>query len=203
MTVGVGDLVKAVATHELLDDVISQSIWYWVMDSAGEIEFSVVLAGIVAKVNEFYAEMEAQIHQDTALTSLVANLWEWDAEEGWETGALIGVDTLTDAFATSTDMFPHAVAMTMTGFTQLPRTRSRKSVSGFADSTALSSEVTGAVLSTLAAALAVWLTDINLGGGVLMHPVVPKGVGGWEYLLYGLVSGLVGSQRQRKPGIGV
>lgn len=203
MTVSSGEVVKAVATHELLDNVISQSVWYWIVSSAAPVAYSTVLAAIKTEIETIYALMQAHIETDTHLTDLVVNKWEYNATEGWHTGALVGIDTLSDSFSSAADMLPHACAMTITGFTQDPNVRSRKSFGGFTEDKVLDSDVTAPVTTAMANALGEWLTARTLGGSDELLPGVPAATGVFEYLLYGLVSDLIGSQRQRKPGVGV
>lgn len=203
MTVASGEVVKAVATHELLDNVISQSVWYWILTSAAPVAYATILSNIVTEIETFYALLQAHLETDTHLIDVVVNKWEYTGGEGWHTGPLVGVDTLTDSFSSVADMLPHACAFTITGFTQDPNVRSRKSIGGFTEDKALDSDVTAPVVSALANALGEWLTPRSVGGADLLHPVVPAATGVVEYLLYGLVSDLVGSQRQRKPGVGI
>jgi hypothetical protein len=203
MPVSSGELIKAVATHELDAGVISQSVWYWVYEGVSDQSYNDIMVGLVGKLQTLYALMNSVITDDSQLTDLVVNKWLYSFAEGWHTGALIGLDTLSSNFAGGTDAFPQAVAAVVTGFTQLPRVRSRKSIGGWLESAASDSTVLSTGLTALANFLGGWLQSLDLGGGELLVPVVPKTGGGWEYLLYGLVSGLMGSQRQRKPGIGI
>jgi len=204
MAVQPNDIVKAVASMTIGDEVTTQSVWYYWLDSAAEVAYATVLAALLTKVEAVYEDIKSYIHQSNALTSIVANIWEWDAGEGkWLTGPLIGVDTLTDAFEGTDDAMPNAVAGVMTGFSSDVNTRSRKSFGGLIETFATENEILGGPLAAMTAALTEWLTIIDLGGGDALFPVVPDRTGVARVILYGLVSGLSGTQRQRKPGEGI
>ena len=204
MAVQPNEIVKAVMTHVIGDETISQSVWYWWLDSAAEVAYATILAQVLAKVEAIYGELNSYIHSTTALTSLIAHVWEWNSGLGrWDTGNLIGVDTATDAFAGAVTAFPNAVAGVMTAFTQDVNVRARKSFGGLVETFATENEVEGSPLVAMAAALVEWLTVIDLGGGDILWPVCPDKTGVARVLLYGLVSGLSGTQRQRKPGEGI
>lgn len=203
MAVSPGEVLKAVATHELLGDVISQSVWYWVLDAVADVSYGTVLDAIAAQVEALYANMNAHINSGTQLTDVVVNKWEYNSTDGWHTGALVGIEPLVDGFGAAANAFPHSVAAVVTAFTQKPKVRSRKSIGGIVESVADTSTVASAALSALAAFLADWLAPIVIDGSTQLLPVVPSETGVIEYLLYGLVSGIIGSQRQRKPGIGI
>jgi hypothetical protein len=155
------------------------------------------------EIETLYGLLNSQISSATALTDLVCNKWEYNATEGWHTGALIGTDTLSDGFSVGTDAFPHIVAATITGFCQEPKTRTRKSIGGFVESTADDSDLLAAAVTALGNFLGEWLTARVISGAEELVPIIPQYDGTWEYLLYGLVSDILGSQRQRKPGVGI
>lgn len=204
MTVQPDEAVKAVATHVIGDEVTSQSVWYWWLDSVAEQTYATILAAAKTKIEAIYDDIKSYVHQDTDLTSLVMNIWDWNPTLGkWETGALIGVDTLTDTFEGTVTAFPNQIAGVLTAFTTDVNTRSRKSFGGLIESFATENELTAPPLAAMAAALAEWLTVIDLGGGDALYPIVPDKLGVMRVLLYGLVSGLAGTQRQRKPGEGI
>jgi hypothetical protein len=203
MTVTAGEIIKAVATHHLPDNVISQSVWYWIADFDSDQTNTAVLAAVANKIEAFYADLASQIYDATSLGDVVVNKWSHDPVDGWVTGPLVGVDSLSDTFSQATSMAPHSVAMIITAFTQDVNTRSRKSIGGQSDNIATVSDLIGTAVTALTNALAEWLTPYEISSGNDLVPVVPAKSGVVEYLLYGLISGLVGSQRQRKPGIGV
>ena len=204
MAVDPGEIIKAVVTHMIADETVTQSVWYYLLDSAAAVAYGDVIDAVMAKIEDIYDEMASYIHQDTDLTSIILHVWEWSSGLGrWDTGRLIGVDVPTDTFGAAVTAFPNAVAAVMTAFTQDVNVRSRKSFGGLAESFATENEVVAAPLAAMTAALAEWLLPIDLGLGDALHPVCPDKTGVAQYLLYGLVSGLSGTQRQRKPGEGI
>lgn len=204
MSVSTGEVVKGVATHIIGDDVTSQSVWYWlaVLDEA--VDFATVLAAMIAKVEAIYDDIKSYVHQSTYLSDLIAHIWEWNAGESkWETGDLIGLDALSDTFEGTVTAFPNQVAGTMTAFSQDVNARARKSFGGLIETFATENEVTGAPFTAMAAAMVEWLTPITIAAGKTLYPCVATKYGAALPLLFGLISGLAGTQRQRKPGEGI
>jgi len=204
MTVQPGDVVKAVVTHIIGDNVVSQSVWHWWLQAGAEVDYATILAACRAKTEAIYDDLAAWIRSDSALTEIVAHIWAWSAVYGkWLTGPLIGVDTMTDTFGAADDPMPNQMAAVITAFTDDVNVRSRKSFGGIVEGIATENEIWYTPAGALTAALAEWLDPIDLGGGDTLYPVVCDKTGVARYLLYGLVSGLAGTQRQRKPGEGV
>ncbi|MCK4627334.1 MAG: hypothetical protein KAV00_18625, partial [Phycisphaerae bacterium] len=135
---------------------------------------------------------------------VVVHEWDWNAVESeWETGRFVGLDSLVEAPTLADDMLPHAVAATITGFSEDVNTRSRKSISGFCDTRQLESNWTGATIVDLVLTAASWISLFSLGGVDSLEAVVPSKLGVAESLIATLVSTVIGSQRQRKPGEGI
>ena len=203
MTVAPNEVVKAVVTHNLLDNVISQSVWYWLLDAAAPVAYSAIMAAIKTEIETIYGLMDSYINSNTALGDVVVNKWEWNATDGWHTGALVGVNALSDSFAANVNSMPHAVAAVATAFTANPLVRSRKSIGGLTEDFSNDSDVVAGGITAMTNLLGEWLSARTISGSDVLQPVVPDATGTVRYLLYGLVSGLVGSQRQRKPGVGI
>ena len=203
MTVSPGEYIKAVSTHDLSNSVLGQNVWYWKLESTGDVDYSDIMDTIETMVEAVFQDLDSMIWSQTELQDVIANVWEYDAQDGWKTGRLIGIRPLSDTFGNSTNMFPHAVAMTITGFPVDVRTRSRKSFGGFGENTANDSTVTASALTALGNVAVEWLTSQVISGSDVLEPGIPSLGGIWRPLLYALVSDITGSQKQRKPGIGI
>jgi len=128
---------------------------------------------------------------------------EWNGVY-WETTTLIGTRTITGVVGGSAvDMLPHACAPYITANTDDVKKRARKYFMGFADDQSDASTLDSAAYSALINLATEWLTDIIVEAGTELVPAL-AGLGGAEKLLLtAIVSNLIGSQRRRKPGVGV
>lgn len=203
MTVSIGDIIKTVVSFTMQDGIIAQNVFYHELDGLSPVAESTIITQLISTINTLYALVEDQIVGAVTLDDFVCNKWEYDVVDGWRTGPYIGFGTLTDAFAGPGDGFPHAVAATITGFTQDVRTRSRKSLPGFREAAAADSSLTALALADLVSFAAFWTVPWAVDTNEDLYPGVPAKDGTFKRLTGSLISGYMGSQRQRKPGIGI
>lgn len=203
MTVSDGDILKCVVTIDLPLDVKAQNVFYLRQESAIDYSNSVVLTAIQGWVENLYDNFDSSVHSTVALSDVLVSKWLWSALDLWHTGEFVGQEVLADIFASGGDMLPHATAAIVTGGTADPLCVSRKSFPGFAEGTQAGSEVAAVSLVDLAAAAVAWLTDQTLTGADFLVPGVPAKGGVWQELLVATVGSIMGSQRRRKPGVGI
>lgn len=203
MAVSPGTILKAVSEMTMPGEHKAQNVWYWRLNSEGDQSEATILTHIAAKLNAIFAEIEDHIHADVTLDTVTVNEWVWDEVEGWETGIYIGEAALADAFVGAGDMLPHAVAATVTASTTDVNRRSRKSFAGFTETTQDDSKLSVAVVTAVAAAALEWVTAQVILGSDNLDP----GLGGSDGVFYplavALVADILGSQRRRKPGLGI
>lgn len=203
MTVTDGDILKAVVTIDLPLDVKAQNVFYYKAEFGVDYSNSQVLSAIVTAVEDFYDQVEGSIVTAVALSDVIVSKWVWDAVDGWITGAAVGQSALTDIFASAGEMLPHAVAAIISGATADPKVNSRKSIAGFDEAAQEDSEVSAGSLVELALAATSWITNQIISGSDQLAPGVPGAGGVWQDLLSASVSSILGSQRRRKPGVGI
>jgi len=201
--VTIGTVVKAVSTMDMPGAVLAQNVWFWKMTGTSTRDDSLVLAAVVTAVEAFFTELITQISEECSLDDVIVHEWDYNVEEGWHTGRFVGIADLDVTFTGTADMLPHADAGTITAFTLDVNRRSRKSVAGFTEATQTQSYWIASVLTALAAAGVEWLTDQVVSGADYLAPGLAGNNGIWYALITGLASAIVGSQRQRKPGIGI
>lgn len=203
MAIAQGTGLKCVVTLTLPANVIAQNIFYFQVIGINPIDEAAALTTIASAMNAIYATIEDYVVSTATLDTVKVHEWDWDPVEGWETGTYIGEAALADNFAGVGDMLPHAVAATITGKTPNVKTRSRKSFAGLTEASSSGSTLAGPVITALVAAAVQWLLTRTIIGSDALDPVVPDKYGEFAALIVALVSEILGSQRQRKPGIGV
>lgn len=203
MTVQQGTVLKAVSTEDLPGTVKAQNVWYWKLVGVNPISDTAAMDAIVDAIEAFFTDLATRTQENITLDDVIVHEWEFDAVEGWQTGRFIGVRELSVVFTNVLQMLPHAVAAVITAFTQDVKRRSRKSIAGLTEDTQDSSAWSGDTVTALAAAAVEWLANRVILGSDQLEPGLAGYDGLWYPLVSALVSSITGSQRQRKPGIGI
>jgi len=203
MAVQQGVILKAVSTMDLPLAHVAQNVWYWKLVGVNPISDVDAMSTIVDGVHAFFTDVIASVENSVTLDDVIVHEWEYSAELGWHTGRFVGVSNLSVTFTGATEMLPHACAAVITAFTENVKKRSRKSVAGYSEATQTDSTWAGAVVTALVAAAAQWLSNLVILGSDQLQPGLPGKDGGWWPFIAMLVSAIVGSQRQRKPGVGI
>lgn len=203
MVVQQGTILKAVSTMDMPENVKAQNVWYYKLVGVNPISDEDALDAIQTGVEAFFTDLIAAISSSCTLDDIIVHEWEWDVEEGWQTGRFVGVRVISVTFTGTLQMLPHAVAAVITAFTEAVKRRSRKSVAGMTEDTQQDSIWSGTALTALALAAIQWLSNLVILGSDQLEPGLGGSDGGWWPFLSALVSAIAGSQRQRKPGIGI
>lgn len=203
MTIAIGTTLKAVSTMTLPGGNIAQNVWYWKLAGTTPVSEATVLAAIATRISLCFAQVQAYIRSTVTLDTVAVHTWVWDGVSAWETGLYVGEAALSDSFAGAANMLPHAAAGVISASTSDVNRTSRKSIAGLDESTQDQSEFISAVVTALVNFGSQWLADIVLGGSEFLDPGLPGGDGVFYPLLVAAVGDIVGSQRRRKPGIGV
>lgn len=203
MTVSDGDILKAVVSINMPLDVTAQNVFYFKVESAIDYSNSVVMTAIKTWCEDFYDTFAGSVKSTVELEAVEVVKWVWDAIDGWRTAQFVGIALLLDTFSSTGELMPHAVAAILSGSTLDPKVPTRKSIAGFTEPTMEASEIGPGSLAELANAATAWLTDKVLTGSDILVPGVPGKGNNWQDLLAVTVSSIVGSQRRRKPGVGI
>lgn len=203
MTVNDGDYLKCVASLTIEGPTEAQNVFYLKLNTAAPWTDANIMVQIVNYLEALYDNLVTSVHASTTLDSVDVHKWVWDAVDGWVTSDFIGNSVLADIFAGTGDALPNAAAAVVSAFAQDVKTRSRKSFPGFNENASTKSFWTSPALVELAAAAIDWFTLFALGGVDSLEPGIPGKGGVWHDIISVLFSTLIGSQRQRKPGIGI
>lgn len=203
MTVSQGTYLKAVVSWDLPLSVIAQSVFYYQLKGLSPVSDATILSALVTGLEDMFDNLNSYWSTQVSLNTVTVNEWEYDTTDQWHTGRYIGEGALTDGFASGTDMLPHASAAVITGNTGNVNVKSRKSLPGVIDTQAVDSQVQASTLTALANFAVDWIAQMFVDTNEYLEPGVPGKEGIWYALASALVSDLIGSQRRRKPGIGV
>lgn len=101
------------------------------------------------------------------------------------------------------DQLPNAVAFVFIAKTLVQRVVGRKFFSGLSEQWSNGNQVVGAAIAALASSLAAYLGPWTSLGGSTFAPGVVDRSGVFQAFTGGFVSTFLGSQRRRKPGVGM
>jgi hypothetical protein len=203
MAVAIGTILKAVSTMSLPGGNIAQNVWYWEVVGTTPVSEATILSAIATRISLAFSQVAQYIRSTVTLDTVAVHEWEWNGTDAWETGEYIGEAALSDNFTGAANMLPHACAATVSASTSDVNRTSRKSIAGLDETTQDQSDLISAVVTAVANFATQWLADVSLGGSEFLDPGLPGGDGVFYPLLVAAVSDILGSQRRRKPGIGV
>ena len=204
MPVSDGTVLKAVATIYMPESVIAQNVFFVKLNTVDPWADTTLGAQIANYVDAVYANILADMDSGCSLGDVDIHEWEWDGVlDKWVTGRFVDLAALTGAPAAAGDMSPHACAAVVTGFAEAVNTRSRKSFPGFGEAKNTESNWVAGTITNLVGAAADWISLYALGGTQSLEAVIPNKYGVAVPIIASLVSSIVGSQRQRKPGEGI
>lgn len=203
MTVSPGDILQVVQNIDMPDLVKAQNVFTFIAGGTGTATDGVITATLEGFLENFYDELAGRISGAVSLAEAVISVMEYDIDDGWLVSRNVGTAEPSVTFSASGDMLPHAVAAVITAPTAVPKRRSRKSIPGCVEEEIDDSEVTTTLLTALALAAIEWLTDTPVTGGIILISSLLSSLGITIPLVSATVPNVIGSQRRRKPGIGI
>lgn len=111
--------------------------------------------------------------------------------------------TFVKVGAEGTDYLPNAVAAVLLALAPGFRHVGRKFFSGIAETHTTNNSLTSTGLSYAVTALAAYLAPVGVGDGSVLNPGIIDKTGTFHQFTSGVVASLLGSQRRRKPGLGI
>lgn len=205
MTVDTGEIVKGVAEFVLADGTIIQNVYHFAALFADSQDDATVVTGVNGYVQDIYDDIDQYVDSNVTVNPLIIHVVRWDVTEGkWETHRLLGSTIPSITFTGATDPLPHQCSPVLVANTERPKTRGRKFLPPFLDTSADGPDWVGAVVTALGAALVNYLAVETLSANNLLFPGVPRTEENvFLAFLNGLVNSVVGTQRRRKPGVGI
>lgn len=203
MTVADNEMVEARVFFDMPEQVISECTFVYKSDFTTDQSDAAVIAAIDNQLDDMWTNLVTQIVSGVQLDRAEYNVKQWNGSI-WETVRNLGESIPGVTFTNANDMLPHATAPYITARTAIPKTRGRKFIPGFAETEQADSILISTALSALSAFAIDYLSNIDVGGGNLLIPVVLATVDGLaRNLVSSQVSDVVGTQRRRKPGVGI
>ena len=195
-----GNLMRLVLTWDMPEEQTAQNVLGLGM-TGGECTDAQLLTAAATWVSNAFATVQGIVHDQVDLVDADVSKVIWSGAS-WVTDRVIGSFIPTFAATDATQMLPHAVAGVITFPTIVPKKRGRVFVPGLSEGQQSDSLlVSGAstALGNLAVALR---TGFSAGTGTVLYTIL--GILGQSHVSTGFrVNGLTGTQRRRKPGVGV
>lgn len=206
MAVNDGEVVKGVAELVLDDGTITQNVFYFQADFTSEsLPNQDVLDAVESYIEDIYTAVLAHIDPAVTWNPAPCDVVTWDeTEEIWEVTKNLGNASPSVTFTGTTDPAPNQIAPVLVANTNRPKTRGRKFIIGFDEGSMAGSELTSSAMTGLGNALNHYLADETIAAGDDLIVGVPSTVDGvFRPFTDGVANDIVGTQRRRKPGIGI
>lgn len=205
MAINDGDIIKAVWEQVLNDGTIAQNVFHFIANLSEEVPSTTALTILAPAIDAMYQNVQAIVDANCVVNPMVLHKVAWNAtEQAWETIEYIGQYLGSFAATGTGDAFPNQIAPTVTGDTNRPQSRGRKFLAGMVESVADGSDLTAAAISAISDWAADYIADVQVGqSGVFSPGVVRAAVNEFLAFTVANVNSIVGTQRRRKPGVGV
>lgn len=205
MSVSDGDILKIIFEVALNDGTIAQNVYYLLAElAAPQADLSVTNA-IETWLETAYGELTAEL-----LSSMTQNLCTvqkiiWDAgNELWVVDALVGYFTPTITFNNSTDGLPNQSSAFASFTTYHPGHYGRKFMPPFGEDQQDGTYLESTALADMADYADDILDGIYLGPLNNLYAGIVRAAAGDFYKFAGaVVTNVLGSQRRRRPGVGI
>lgn len=204
MTVESGDILKA--THQMLlaDGSIAQNVYYLLAELTAGFGDSTVMDAVEVWFEEMYAEVVPDLVDTTLQDWCTLHEIQFnDVSDTWEVFRLLGLFLPTLTPGNESEGLPNQSSAFVTFNTARPRSRGRKFLYPFGETTQDATILTGGALADVTDYAAVALNDITLSPLNTLIPGIVR-VGFEVYLPYtvAIVTDILGTQRRRRPGVG-
>ncbi len=200
MTIASGDIIR-VAQHIVMPEQVDAYNVIALLCTTGTSTDAQLLTNLETWVATAYANLQARIHDQVDLAEGRVARMEWQATE-WIVTEIIGTILPTFAATNSFDMLPHAVSPYVTFDTSAPTRKGKIKLLGFGETEQADSILGQDAATSMAAFIADIRTALSSSSALLSYCVLgDDGVA--RVSTAGVVRGIVGSQRQRRPGIGI
>lgn len=200
MTVSAGDIFRVVVGYEMPEEQLAANV-IGLLVASGTCTDAQLLAAVATFIGTVYQTVQGAIsvNVDLAETRLVKMLWSGTE---WITSAVIGSFTPTFTSTDVADMLPHAVSPTATFPTADPKRKGKVKLAGFTELQQDESMLeTGAITALVNFATAL-RAGFAAGSAVVGYAVLGDDGTARPSTGY-IIRNVMGSQRSRKPGVGI
>lgn len=200
MAVAPGDIFR-IAQHITMPEQVDAYNVVALLNGVGTCTDAQLLTNVAAWLSAAYVYLQAQIHDQVDLAEGRVARMAWSGTE-WIVSEIIG--TILPAFtATNADeMLPHAVAPYVTFDTLAPTRKGKVKLMGFAEDQQ-SDSILVAGAATQMALFGAQMRTVVASGTALLDYCILGDDGTARVTTAAIVRGIVGSQRQRRPGVGI
>lgn len=160
-----------------------------------------LLTALATYVNGAWATLAGSIHNQVELASCRVTKMSWQTTE-WVVSAVLGSFIPSFTPTDANDMLPHAVSGVIVMPTVKPTSRGRINIPGIGEDRQADSLLTSAGATALANFAVAIRTAIAPGTASLYYAVLGND-GTARTSTSADVNGILGSQRRRKPGVGI
>jgi hypothetical protein len=200
MTVQAGDIMRAAVNWVMPEQVDAYNVLGLVCYQ-GTCSDSDFLTSCATWMTSAYSALQGVIHNQVDIATARITQVTWSGTE-WIVTRVIGTIFPTFAATDANDMLPHAVAGVVTFPTAIPTRRGRIFVPGLSEVQQADSLLVAGAATALGNFAGLIRTAFHPTGGDVSYYVLGKG--GTASVSTGFqVNGLTGTQRKRKPGIGI
>lgn len=196
------DIYKATATFVMPDNTVAQWVWHYLQTAAGTASAQDVADAIRTNVGQAMNEIEDHVIETVVGDTLDLALWD-DTLKEFNT---IAVSDLSGADGENAvdEMLPHQDAGVVKFFTAVGRSIGKKFIFGLVETAQNESVAIAAVVTAMAAFAGIFDAVLTVSGAEfspgnfnLLTEIFRRWLGTVE------ANALLGSQRRRRPGIGI
>jgi len=204
MAIPDGTYIKGVAELELDDGTIVQNVYHFLCDFTSDQPGASIVSAVVDYIEDIFTAVATYLSDGFTINITPVHSVVWDAETAdWVVNALIGTGLPSFTHTNTDDPFPNQIAPVLVANTERPKSKGRKFLPGFVETSADGSDLVTAAVTALTTALNNYIADETVSGDSVLSPgVLRKGVESFKAFTDGQVNSVVGTQRRRKPGVG-
>jgi hypothetical protein len=196
----IGDIYRAVLHWTLPEQVDAYNV-LGLEVTAGSCSGGQLLTAAAAFLTDVVAELEDSIEANVDLVDCKLSKMIWTGVK-WEVDVLLGPFFPTFAASGSDELLPQLVAAVTTFPTNVPKRRGRISWPGFDESQQKDGLLLEAAATRMATAAALLLLGFEAGDADVAYTILGHD-GTTTIPDTASVNGVCGTQRRRKPGVGV
>lgn len=203
MAVQPGDVLKLTAEFLLGDGTIAQNVYYLravlVAQIADALAISTLKTWLEAGQSFVMGAMSSAGQCNPATVDVIA----WDGAK-WSVTQHVGIFTPNNTPTNNLEQLPNQVAPFASFNTNRPKSNGRKFLPGYCEDQSAGSYLTAAALAALVSYAAAVLANATIGPLDYFVPGVPRtAVNLFLDFAVAVVTNVVGTQRRRRPGVGI
>lgn len=204
MSVSNGDVLHVVIEGDLPDGTIWQNRKRFQVSAAAPISDANVLNAIKTWVETLYAYIASHIPSTTNLRDGTVDVIGWNPTAGiWEVTQNVGVYSPLDTFSGAVQELPNQCAPFVIGNTSRPRSKGRIFFPPVSENDQDGGILSAACLANMASTAAQYISDQPIGADTLISGIVREAFNQWLAFQTVAFDDLIGTQRRRRPGIGM